>query len=97
MKPKAKTEKKQRMKISDHMLSAAQAVTAAPSVGFVASEKLLRQILKMVEAHEDWIPDADGVGDSMHIVVNDFTGGVWLCEHHGECNTHEFTRVQRLA
>lgn len=51
----------------------------------------------MVEADEDWIPEADGVDATVHIVVNDFTEGVWLCEHHGECNMHKFTRVQRLA
>lgn len=64
---------------------------------FVPSAALMEQIGRMVAAHEDWIPEADGVDASVHIVVNDFTDGVWLCEHHGECNMHRFTRVQRLA
>lgn len=64
---------------------------------FVPSEKLRAQISAMVAAQEDWIPDADGVDAAIHIVVNDFDYGVWLCEHHGECNMHKFTRVQRLA
>lgn len=67
------------------------------ALAFVTSEKLRAQINAMVAAHEDWIPDADGVDASIHIVVNDFDYGVWLCEHHGECNMHRFTRVQRLA
>lgn len=64
---------------------------------FVPSQALRAQIAAMVEAHEDWIPDADGIDAAVHIVVNDFDHGVWLCEHHGECNMHKFTRVQRLA
>lgn len=64
---------------------------------FVASDELNAQIRAMVAAGEDWIPDADGVDAAVHIVVNDFDHGVWLCEHHGECNMHKFTRVQRLA
>ena len=55
------------------------------------------QIRRMVVSHEDWIPEADGVDATVHIVVNDFADGVWLCEHRGECVMHKFTRVQRLA
>ena len=64
---------------------------------FVPNAALMEQIRRMVTAHEDWIPEADSVDASVHFVVNDFTYGVWLCEHHGECNMHKFTRVQRLA
>ncbi len=63
----------------------------------VPSAALMEQIGRMVTFHEDWIPEADGVDASVHIVVNDFADGVWLCEHHGECSMHKFTRVQRLA
>ena len=64
---------------------------------FVPSAALMEQILRMVAADEDWIPEADGVDAAVHIVVNDFTDGVWLCEHHGHGSMHKFTRVQRLA
>jgi hypothetical protein len=64
---------------------------------FVPTAALAEQIRRMVEANEDWIPEADGVDASVHIVVNDFSDGVWLCAHHDECNMHKFTRLQRLA
>lgn len=64
---------------------------------FVPSEKLLAQIKGMVERHEDWIPEADGIDADIHIVVNDFDYGVWLCEHKGECNMAKFVRLQKLA
>ena len=63
----------------------------------ITSPRLMEQIRRMVSAHEVYIPSADGVDDSVHVVVNDITEGVWLGEHHGECNMHKFTRVQRLA
>jgi hypothetical protein len=61
------------------------------------SQALKAQIDRMVERHEDYVIHADGVDESRFIVVNDFTDGVWLCEHHDECNMHKWTRVQRLA
>lgn len=67
------------------------------SLPFDPSPRLLEQIRSMVAAHEDYIPEADGVDDRLHVVVNDFTEGVWLCLHHDECNMHKFTRIQRLA
>ena len=66
------------------------------SGALVPSAKLGAQIDRMVANHEDYIPDADGVDDSVHVVVNDFTDGVWLCEHHDSCNMHGYSRVQRL-
>jgi hypothetical protein len=63
---------------------------------FTPSSKLVEQIAAMVAREEDWIPDADGIDPAIHVVVN-FEDGVWLCEHHGECNINNFTRVQRLA
>ena len=62
----------------------------------VPSEKLMAQIERMVENHEDYIEDANGVDDTVHIVVNDFVEGVWLCEHHDSCNMRRYTRLQRL-
>jgi len=67
------------------------------SVNLVASEKLKKQIQAMVAAQEDWIPDADGVDHTRHVVMNEFTEGVWLCAHNGEVNAKHFTRLQRLA
>jgi hypothetical protein len=61
------------------------------------STKLLEQIAAMVEASEDFIVDADGVDAHVHMVVNDFTDGVWLCLHHNECNMSKYTRLQRLG
>lgn len=67
------------------------------SVQMVPSEILKRQVKEMVEAQEDWIPDADGIDHSKHVVLNEFTEGVWLCAHNGEANAKHFTRLQRLA
>lgn len=67
------------------------------SLPFDPSPRLLEQIRSMVAAHEDYIPEADGVDERLHVVVNDFTEGVWLCLHHDECNMNKYTRVQRLA
>lgn len=51
----------------------------------------------MVASSEDYIVDADGIDDRVHMVVNDFSNGVWLCIHHGECDMNKFTKIQRLA
>lgn len=69
----------------------------APCEILVPSEKLKDQIKSMVRAQEDWIPDADGIDRTKFIVLNDFSDGVWLCQHHGEANAAQFTRVQKLA
>lgn len=61
------------------------------------SAKLREQIAAMVDRSEDYIVDADGIDPRVHIVVNDYDYGVWLCLHHDECNMHKFTRLQRLA
>lgn len=61
------------------------------------SQRLLEQIASMVAASEDYIVNADGVNDRLHMVVNDFSGGVWLCLHHDECDMNKYTRLQRLA
>lgn len=61
------------------------------------SARLLAQISSMVEASEDYIVDPDGVDGRVHMVVNDFGEGVWLCLHHDECNINKYTRLQRLA
>ena len=44
----------------------------------VLSAALAEQIWCMVEANEDWIPEADGADAPVHIVANDFSDGVWL-------------------
>lgn len=61
------------------------------------SEKLRAQITNMVKQHEDYVVRPDGVDERLYMVVNDFTEGVWLCAHHGECDMFAFTRLQRLA
>lgn len=61
------------------------------------SIRLLEQIAAMLAASEDFIVNPDGVDDRVHMVVNDFSEGVWLCLHHDECNMHKYTRLQRLA
>lgn len=61
------------------------------------SEKLRQQIAAMVDRSEDYIEDADGIDPRVHIVVNDYDYGVWLCLHHDLSNMHEFMRLQRLA
>lgn len=61
------------------------------------SAKLLEQIASMVAASEDYIVAADGIDGRVHVVVNDFPDGVWLCLHHGGCDMNKFTRLQRLA
>jgi hypothetical protein len=62
----------------------------------VPSKTLVAQIDRMVENDADYIPEADGVDGTAHVVVNEFSDGVWLCEHHDSCNMIEFTRLQRL-
>ncbi|NHR07425.1 hypothetical protein HA052_19730 [Chromobacterium haemolyticum] len=61
------------------------------------SDRLAEQIAHMVRNDEDWIPDADGVNPEIHVVINYFDNGVWLCAHNGECFIHKFERTQRLA
>lgn len=61
------------------------------------SVRLLEQIASMVAASEDYVVHADGIDDRVHMVVNDFDDGVWLCLHHDECVMSKFTRLQRLA
>lgn len=61
------------------------------------SAKLLGQIAAMVAASEDYIVAADGIDDRVHVVVNDFPDGVWLCLHHDECDMNKYTRLQRLT
>lgn len=59
--------------------------------------RLLEQIAAMVASSHDYVVDADGIDPRVHMVVNDFSDGVWLYLHHGECNVNRFTRLQRLA
>jgi hypothetical protein len=73
-----------------------QLSNGAAMCDLVISSRLLEQIHAMVLQHEDYIPDADGVDSSVHLVVNDFNHGVWLCEHHGECDMGKFTRIKML-
>lgn len=61
------------------------------------SERLLEQISAMVDRGEDYIVDPDGIDSRVHMVVNDFSEGVWLCLHHDEVLMAKFTRLQQLA
>jgi len=51
----------------------------------------------MVDRGEDYIVDPDGIDSRVHMVVNDFSEGVWLCLHHDEVLMAKFTRLQQLA
>lgn len=57
----------------------------------------MEQIGSMIKASEDYVVDPDGLDDRVHIVVNDFAEGVWLCLHHDEALMSKFMRLQRLA
>lgn len=62
----------------------------------IPSDKLEEQIDEMIRSDEDYIPNADGIDDKIHIVINYFHHGVWLCEHHGLCDINKYDKLQRL-
>lgn len=61
------------------------------------SARLREQIASMVQAHEDYIVKPDGIDGRVHMIVNEFSEGVWLCLHHDEIDMNKFTKLQRLA
>ncbi|RRS01182.1 hypothetical protein EIP75_21645 [Aquabacterium soli] len=63
---------------------------------FIPSMQLLEQIKSMVDNHEDYIPQADGVEGAEFVVVNYFQEGVWICRHHGECAMSKYTKIQQI-
>lgn len=60
------------------------------------SEVLKAQIASMVECHQDYVVDADGIDESVYTVVNYFADGVWLCAHNNECDMGKYTCLIRL-